>query len=75
VVHNHEMFLENKVHKLRSHQKVEKAHVDLFQKMRRNCMKISHAYRLLRNEIGGSLLLNFSKRDAYIVLQIKSRRL
>jgi len=28
-------------------------------------MKVSHAYQLLRNEIGASLLLEFSERDAY----------
>jgi len=65
MVHNHEMLLEDKVHKLRSHKKVEKAHVDYFQKMRRNGMKVSHAYRLLRNEAGGSPSLGLSERDAY----------
>ena len=28
-------------------------------------MKVSRAYRLLRNEIGGSLLVGFSERDTY----------
>ena len=65
MVHNHELLLEDEVHKLRSHKKVEKAHVDYFQKMRRNGMKVLHAYRLLRNEAGGSPSLGFSERDAY----------
>jgi len=38
MVHNHELLLEDEVHKLRSHKKVEKVHVDFFQKMRRNGM-------------------------------------
>ena len=42
MVHNHELLLEDEVHKLRSHKKVEKAHVNFFQKMRRNGMKVSH---------------------------------
>jgi len=54
MIHNHELLLEDEVHKLRSHKKVEKAHVDCFQKMRINSMKVSHAYQLLRNESGGS---------------------
>ena len=44
---------------------MKKAHVDYFQKMRRNGMKVSHAYRLLRNEPGGSPSLGFSERNAY----------
>jgi len=28
-------------------------------------MKVFYTYRLLRNEVGGSPLLGFSKRDAY----------
>jgi len=33
MIHNHELLLADEVHKLRSHKKVEKAHVDFFQKM------------------------------------------
>ena len=65
MVHNHELLLEDGVHKLRSHKKVEKVHVEYFQKMRRNGMKVSHVYRLLRNEVGGSPSLGCSERDAY----------
>jgi len=50
---------------LRSHKKVEKTHIDFFQKMRRNGMKVFHVYRLLTNEAGGSPLLGSSERDAY----------
>jgi len=32
MVHNHELLLEDKVHKLRSYKKIEKAHVDFFSK-------------------------------------------
>ena len=73
MVHNHELLLEDEVHKLRSHKKVEKTHVNFFQMMRRNGMKVSHANRVLRNEARGSPLLNFSKRDAYnsVVNEIK----
>jgi len=41
--------------------------------MRRNGTKVSHAYQLQRNEFGGSLLLKFSKRDAYndVVNEVK----
>ena len=75
MVHNHELLLEDEVHKLRSHKKVEKAHVDFFQKMRINGMKVLHAYRLQRNEIGGSPILGFSERDACNSVEMKSRGL
>ena len=65
MVHNHELLLEDEVHKLRSHKKVEKAHVNYFQKIRRNGMKVSDAYRLPRNEAEGSPSLGFSERDTY----------
>jgi len=65
MIHNHELLLADEVHKLRSHKKFKKAHVDFFQKMRRNGIKVSHAYRLLRNGAESSPLLGFNKRDAY----------
>ena len=65
MIHNHELLLEDKVYKLRPHKKVQKIHVEFFQKMRRNGMKVFYAYRLLRNEVGGSPSLGFSERDAY----------
>ena len=57
--------MEDEANKLRSYKKVKKALVDFFQKMRRNGMKVSHAYQLIRNEVGSLPLLGFSERDAY----------
>jgi len=65
MIHNHELLLVDEIYKLRSHKKVEKAHIEFLQKMRRNGMKVFHAYRLLRNGAGGSPILGFSERDAY----------
>ena len=39
--------------------------MDFFQKMKRNDMKVSHVYWLLRNEAEGSPSLSFSERDAH----------
>jgi len=73
MVHNHELLLEDEVHKLRSHKKLEEAHVDYFQKMRRNDMKVSHAYQLLRNEAEVHHHLVLARGMHTIVLQMKSR--
>ena len=75
MVHNHELLLEDELHKLRSHKKVEKAHVEFFQKMRRNGIKVLHAYRLLRNEVGVHHYLVLVRGMRTIVLQMKSRGL
>ena len=37
-------------------------------------MKVSYAYRLLRNEVGGSPSLGFSERDAYNSVANKVKR-
>ena len=65
MIHNHELLLEDDVHELRSHKKIEKAHVDFFQKMRKNGMKVFCAYLLLTNEGRRSPSLEFGERDAY----------
>ena len=75
MIHNHELLLEDKVHELRSHKKFEKAHVNFFQKLRRNGMEVSHAYQLLRNEDGVHHYLSLAKGMRIIVLQMKSRGL
>jgi len=74
-IHNHELLLEDDAHKLRSHKKVKKTHVDFFQKMRRDGMKVSHTYRLLRNEAGVRHYSGLAKGMPTIVLQMKSRGL
>ena len=43
--------------------------------MKRNGIKASHAYRLIRNEAGSSPLLDFSKRDAYNSVANKVKRI
>ena len=48
--------------------------MDYFKKMKRNCMKVSHVYRLLRNEVRGSPSLGFSERDAYNSVANKVKR-
>ena len=73
MVHNHELLLEDGVHKLRSHKKLEKVHVEYFQKMRRNGMNVSHAYRLLRNNV--HQYSGFMYGMSTIVLQMKSKGL
>ena len=59
MVHNHELLLEDEIHKLRSHKTVEKTHTDFFQQMRRNDMEVSCAHRLLRNKAGGFTITRF----------------
>jgi len=61
MIHNYELLFEDEVHGLRLHKKVKWAHVGFFQKMRRNCIKVSHTNQLLRNEVWDPLYSGLAK--------------
>ena len=48
-----------------SYQKIDKTYVNHFQRMRESGVKVSHAYRVLRTEFGGSPSPSFLARYAY----------
>ena len=65
MIYNNEFLLMMKFICSHRKKKIENTHIDYLQKMRKNSMKVSHTYMLLRNEVGGPPLLELSKRDAY----------
>ena len=74
MIHNHKLFLEDEVHKLRSHKKVKKANVDFSKRWEEMVWKFPCLSASKKWGQGFIILLGFSKRDVYNSLANQVKR-